>query len=178
MTDDEFVNVTIKAKVRKSTFQSNPHWAIYDVIRNAVAFGNPATRYLSQEATNAIVESVAKSLNLDPWDEFEEDQDALVIDHLTGVRNAVAKLLQFVPEGGYTDSLAKDGFAHDNVGFFASEQEYRDYLDGKGEGQKDYPPIFSDPVMYALFASGKHDGRTFRAYVNEIKRLVGITDED
>lgn len=171
--------VTFTVEVRDE-YRKNPHWGIWSALRDALLL-NPATKYLSSDAQRSILDSVVQTLGLDPWDEYEDDGQPVLVDSLTAARHAAQKLLDFIPEGGYPDSLAAEGFSHDNVGFFESEEQYREYLDGKDEDGgrvRDAAPFFSDPVLYAVLASGKHDGRTLKSRVRELRNSLGLADDD
>jgi len=178
-TETKRPTVTFTVEVRDE-YRRNPHWGIWNALRDTL-LTNPATHYLSSDAQRSILDSIVKTLGLDPWDEYEDDGQPVLVDSLTAARHAAQKLLDFIPEGGYPDSLAAEGFSHDNVGFFSTEDEYRAYLDGhdhEGKRVHDAAPFFSDPVLYAVLASGKHDGRTLKSYIRELRNSLGITDDD
>lgn len=160
--------VTFTVQVREN-YRTHPHWGVWEALRDAILM-SPASRYISQDGQRQILDNVAKTLGLDPWDEYETSDDPILVDSLTAARQAAQNLLDFIPESGYPDALAAEGFSHGNVGFFATEDEYREYLkDAK---------FFSDPVLYAVLRSGKHDGRTLKSRVRDLREALGLTDDD
>lgn len=178
-TAPEYTEITLRIKQRYAE-QEDPGYELFMAIQDAIRWGNPAGQHLSDTATRGIVEAVMKTLGVDAWNRRMPKKPP-VVDPMRGIRDAVTELLAFIPEGGYPEELAKIGFEHDNVGFFASVEEYRAFLDGKGKNGKrkrDAAPFFSDPVLYAVCASGKHDGRILKGLLRALRTAVGLTEED
>lgn len=174
--EPEYAEITLRVKWRHSKEDKDPGYELFMAIQDAVRWGNPAGQHLNDAATRGIVEAVMKTIGINPW-ERRLPKTPQVVDPMRGVRDAVRALINFVPEGGYPDELGAIGHAHDNVGFFATAEEYQDYLDGKGK-QRDSAPFFSDPVIYAVLASGKHDGRTIKGLIRSLLTAVGLTEAD
>ena len=174
----------ITLRVKKRYDEKDAATELFYAIREAVGWGNPAGQHLSQEAQRSIVDAVLSTLGVSPFERMPKGTP--IVDPMRGVREAVRDLISFIPEGGYPDELGAIGFAHDNVGFFASAEEYQDYLDGKGKdgkgkdgkGERDAAPFFSDPVLYAVCASGKHDGRSIKGHIRSLLTAVGLVEAD
>lgn len=175
--DPEYYEITLRVKKRYD--EKDASTELYYAIREAVVWGNPAGRHLSNEAQRGIIDAVMSTLGISAWERMSKTTP--VVDPMRGVREAVRDLFRFIPEGGYPDALGAIGFEHDNVGFFASAEEYQAFLDGKdrkGKSKRDAAPFFSDPVLYAVLASGKHDGRSLKGRISAVLRAVGLTEED
>lgn len=169
----------ITLRVKKRYDEKDAATELFYAIREAVGWGNPAGQHLSQEAQRSIVDAVLSTLGVSPFERMPKGTP--IVDPMRGVREAVRDLISFIPEGGYPDELGAIGFEHDNVGFFASAEEYQAYLDGKdkdGKRTRDSAPLFADPVLYALMASGKHDGRTVKGRVRALLSAVGLTEAE
>lgn len=175
--ETEYVEITLRVKKRYD--EKDAATELFYAIREAVGWGNPAGQHLSQEAQRSIVDAVLSTLGVSPFERMPKGTP--IVDPMRGVREAVRDLINFVPEGGYPDELGYIGHSHDNVGFFASAEEYQNYLDGKGKDgkrERDAAPFFSDPVLYAVLASGKHDGRSIKGRVRALLTAVGLTEDE
>lgn len=173
MTQAEHVKITLKVKdpyPGRST-EADRAYVVYQAVEHAIRWGNPAGKHLSDTAVRNMVDAVVSTLGLDFDSEFGRRAPVPVVDPMRGIKAAIRRLVNFAPEGGYIPELAKAGFEHDNVGFFGSEEEYREYLDKT-------PPLFADPVIYAVLASGKHDGRTVKGMVRELCDAAGLELKD
>lgn len=175
----EYTEITLRIKQRYAE-EKDPGYELFMAIQDAIRWGNPAGQHLSDTATRGIVEAVMTTLGVDAWDR-KRPKKPPIVDPMRGVRQAVRDLISFIPEGGYPDELGAIGFAHDNVGFFASAEAYQDYLDGKdknGKRKRDAAPFFSDAVLYAVCASGKHDGRSLKGHIRSLLTAVGLVEAD
>lgn len=179
--EDEYMEITLRVK-RRYAEEKDPNYELFMAIQDTVRWGNPVGQHLSDAATRGIVDALMQTLGIDAWSRGQgRGRPAPVVDPMRGVRQAVRDLINFVPEGGYPKELGAIGFDHDNVGFFASAEEYQAYLDGKdkdGKRTRDSAPLFADPVLYALMASGKHDGRTVKGRVRALLSAVGLTEAE
>jgi hypothetical protein len=173
--EDDYAEITLRVK-RKYSEEKDPGYELFMAIQDAVRYGNPAGQHLSDAATRGIVEAIMTTLGIDAW-ERRMPKTPPTVDPMRGVRQAVRDLLTFIPEGGYPDELGAIGFAHDNVGFFSTAEDYQAYLDGKGK-RRDSAPFFSDPVIYAVLAAGKHDGRSIKGLLRSLMTAVGLTEAD
>jgi hypothetical protein len=176
-TENDYAEITLRVK-RKYAEEKDPGYELFMSIQDAVRWGNPAGQHLSDTATRSIVEAIMTTLGIDAW-ERRMPKTPPVVDPMRGVRQAVRDLLTFVPEGGYPEELGAIGFAHDNVGFFSTAEDYQAYLDGKGgKRRRDAAPFFADPVLYAVLRSGKHDGRSLKGHIRSLMSAVGLTEAD
>lgn len=96
-------------------------------------------------------------------------------DELEDIRIALTKLLNFAPEGGYHGKLAEIGAEVDNVGYAEDADEYLKVLNGD-DGRTPIA-MMSEAVYYAILG-GKEDGRVMNAYIERLKLLTGVRDED
>ncbi len=176
-TEPEYMEITLRVK-RRYAEEKDPSYELWMALRSAIGWGNPVGQHLSNDAQRAILDAVMDTLGLDGFSR-NVPKDPPIVDPMRGVRQAVRDLINFVPEGGYPEELGAIGFAHDNVGFFATAEEYQAYLDGEGgKRRRDAAPFFSDPVTYAVLAAGKHDGRTLKSHVRALLTAVGLTEAE
>ena len=153
---------------------------VYYAIQYALRWNNPAGKHLSDQAIRDMTDAVMQALGIPTFGNGIPRDRLKVVDtdhqtHLAMVRHAVQELLDWAPEGGYPDEVATAGYSNDGVGFFASEDEYRDALNTANDGQP-VPLLGYDPAYYAV-AGSKGDGRSLKSKINAVREAVGIEEK-
>lgn len=149
---------------------------------------NQETRYmLDSQVGYRVGYAVAQRLGLDNEINATLDATPLTarVDDLEAIRLAVIKLLTFAPEHGYDARIGELGAIVDDVGYAENAEQYSLLIDGATDGFGDEVPrndrkplpLLSEPVYYALLG-GKEDGRVMRAFIDRLKLVAGVKDED
>ncbi len=179
--------------------------AFYRAIESTVR-RNAAGRVLSTDAQSRLVQDILKAIGIDlDSDDIDWDRpvELVPVGPDAAVREAVRKLLEFAPDGGYSDRYAR----------YVAESDWRDVedpADVEGEAKflrdpiayrtekagdpvyetetlpsgrtrrrrlvpNDGPvPFLSQSIYYPIL--DKEDGRTLNGRIREVRRLLDLDD--
>jgi hypothetical protein len=168
-------------------------YAAMSAIEQAI-YQTPLGRAVGRDGTRPMVEALMQTFGIDVWSNYVKSPQAFTVDPDAAgpAQRALIDLLTWAPENGYSTHVSQAAAEHDVYDASKPKQkryaeEYDKMLDGEDHSLygKDEPekgdglrfPFLSDWVYYGL-VGGKDAGRSFKSRIEELKSLVGVTDDD